>query len=208
MKTNLLENKTKAKLFTIAVLAITVATLASTTLAYFTAENTAHNVITTSGVDIEIKEWAEVEKKTEFPEEGISGVMPGTEVTKIVEIENKEADAWVRVWFEIKVEGNDKNELDATEVSLITGEDWEKHTGKDADGKDIDYYYYKLPLQAGTTSTPALKSVQFKPTMGNEYQNSKVEVIVHAEAIQVANMTPEAMASAGWHYMGTTTSEE
>ena len=50
----------KRKLLILSVLAICVAIVAAGTLAYFTAEDTAHNVITSGGVDIELKACAEV----------------------------------------------------------------------------------------------------------------------------------------------------
>ena len=54
----------KRKLLILSVLAICVAIVAAGTLAYFTAEDTAHNVITTGGVDIELKEGADEAKQT------------------------------------------------------------------------------------------------------------------------------------------------
>ena len=47
----------KRKLLILSVLAICVAALATGTLAYFTAEGKAHNVTTTGGVDIAVREW-------------------------------------------------------------------------------------------------------------------------------------------------------
>ena len=48
----------KRKLLILSVLVICIATLAAGTLAYFTSEGTAHNVITTGGVEIAVQEWA------------------------------------------------------------------------------------------------------------------------------------------------------
>ena len=76
----------KRKFLILSVLAILVAILAANTLAYFTADTKAHNVITSGGVDIVLNEWAN-EDRTE-PFEDRTGVMPGTKVTKIVEISN------------------------------------------------------------------------------------------------------------------------
>lgn len=83
----------KRKLLILSVLAICVAIVAAGTLAYFTAEDTAHNVITSGGVDIELKEWADEAKQTPF--EDVTGIMPGVTVTKIAEIKNTGAsEAW------------------------------------------------------------------------------------------------------------------
>ena len=96
----------KRKLLILSVLAICLAILAAGTFAYFTSEDTAHNVITTGGVKIAVQEWADEEKTTPF--EDLTGVMPNTTVTKIAEIKNTGAsDAWVRVRVEknIKLQG-------------------------------------------------------------------------------------------------------
>lgn len=47
----------KKKILTVAAIAICLAVLASGTLAYFTAEDQVHNVITSDAVDIAIEEW-------------------------------------------------------------------------------------------------------------------------------------------------------
>ena len=73
----------KRKLLLLSVLAICVATLAAGTLAYFSADGTARNVITTGNVSIAVEEWADADKTQPF--EGLTGIMPGTTVTKIAE---------------------------------------------------------------------------------------------------------------------------
>lgn len=52
----------KRKILILSVLAICIATLAAGTIAFFTAEGKAHNVITTGGVEIAVQEWADDEK--------------------------------------------------------------------------------------------------------------------------------------------------
>ena len=49
----------KRKLLILSVLAICLAILAAGTFAYFTSEDTAHNVITSGGVKIAVQEWAD-----------------------------------------------------------------------------------------------------------------------------------------------------
>ena len=94
----------KRRLFAGAVIVMCLSLLGFGTLAYFTAEDTAHNVITSGDIDIELQEWADEEKTIPFPEEGISGVMPGTETTKIVEVKNTGSNpAYIRVAVEKKI---------------------------------------------------------------------------------------------------------
>ena len=76
----------KRKILLAAVAVICLSLLGVGTLAYFTSDGTAHNVITTGGVDIELIETTDDGKP--FPEEGISGVMPGESVTKRVTVKN------------------------------------------------------------------------------------------------------------------------
>ena len=100
----------KRKFLILSVLAILVAILAANTLAYFTADAKAHNVITSGGVDIVLNEWAN-EDRTE-PFEDRTGVMPGTKVTKIVEISNTgTAPVWVRAQVQLDVYGADEESL-------------------------------------------------------------------------------------------------
>lgn len=168
----------KRKILCLSVIAIMLAILAAGTIAYFTAEGRAHNVITTGSVEIELKEWAD-ENKTE-PFKNLEGVMPNTTVTKIAEIKNiGKSDAWIRVKIqksiELKYEGNpdtDLVELNLNDTDWIT---------------DGEYYYYKNALKPGETTTSIFTSVTFKAAMGNEYQGAKATVDVYAQAVQTAN---------------------
>lgn len=68
----------KKKILLVTALVICLAIAAAGTLAYFTSEDEAHNVITSGDVTIELVEQTEQEDGTlaDFPEEGIRGVMP------------------------------------------------------------------------------------------------------------------------------------
>ena len=114
----------KRKLLILSVLAICVAMLAGGTLAFFTSEDKAHNVITTGGVEITLQEWADEAKTTPFKD--LTGVMPNTTVTKIAEIRNTGAsDAWVRVKVEknIRLQGDGTPDTGLVELKCNTV-DW------------------------------------------------------------------------------------
>ena len=180
----------KRKLLILSVLAICVATLAAGTLAYFTSEGKAHNVITTGGVEIAVQEWADEEKTKPF--ENLSGVMPDTTVTKIAEIKNIGASAaWVRVKVEkaIKLQGEGTPNTDLVELNLNLT-DWTQGT----DG----YLYYNKALKPGEVTAPIFTAVTFKPDMGNEYQNATATVDVSAQAVQTANNGDTVMDAKGW----------
>ena len=184
----------KRKLLAVAVTVICLSMMAYGTLAYFTAEDTAHNVITSGEIDIELQEWADAEKTIPFPEDGVSGVMPGTEVTKIVEVKNTgDNDAYIRVKVEKEivlpegVEGEPDSSLMKIDFDKTY---WEK--GKDG------YYYYKEALKPGAVTEPLFASVSFDPAMGNIYQNSTAKVDVTAYAVQVANNGDSVKDAKGW----------
>lgn len=180
----------KRKLLVISLVAICVAILAAGTLAYFTAEDTAHNVITTGSVKIAIQEWAD-EAKTE-PFEDVTGIMPGTTVTKIAEVKNTGAsDAWIRVLVtkSIQLAGEGEANPDLIELN-IDSENWT--LGEDG------YLYYKTALKPGETTAPIFTTVTFNVEMGNEYQNATAKVDVAAQAVQSANNGESALEAAGW----------
>lgn len=179
----------KKKLLILSLAAICLAITAIGTLAYFTSEGTAHNVITTGGVEIAVQEWADEDKQTPF--EDLEGIMPGMTVTKIAEIKNTGAsDAWVRVKVEknIKLQGDGKPDTGLVELTLNTT-DWTEKDG---------YYYYSKPLKPGEVTAPIFTAVTFKPDMGNEYQNATATVDVTAQAVQTANNGATVMDAQGW----------
>lgn len=184
----------KRKLTILAVFAICLSLLAYGTIAYFTAEDQAHNVITTGNIEIELKEWADAEKTTPFPENGIDDVMPGAEVTKIVEVTNTgENAAWIRVRVNkaMELEEGVTDEPDMDLIGLDINE--EKWTlGEDG------MYYYKEALEPGETTEPLFTQVAFDESMGNIYQNATLEIDVKAYATQVANNGTSALDATGW----------
>ena len=179
----------KKKLLILSLAAICLAITAIGTLAYFTSEGTAHNVITTGGVEIAVQEWADEDKQTPF--EDLEGIMPGMTVTKIAEIKNTGAsDAWVRVKVEknIKLQGEGTSDTSLVELTLNTA-DWTEKDG---------YYYYTKVLKPGEVTAPIFTAVTFKPDMGNEYQNATATVDVTAQAVQTANNGATVMDAQGW----------
>ncbi len=179
----------KRKLLILSVLAICIATLAAGTLAYFTSEGKAHNVITTGGVEITVQEWADEDKQTPF--EDLEGIMPSMTVTKIAEIKNTGAsDAWIRVLItkNIKLQGEGTPDTGLVELTLNTT-DWTEKDG---------YFYYNEPVKPGEVTAPVFTAVTFKAEMGNEYQNATATVDVSAQAVQTANNGNTVMDAKGW----------
>ena len=180
----------KRKLLILSVLAICLATLAAGTIAYFTSEGKAHNVITTGGVEIELREWADEARETPF--EDVTGVLPGAEVVKIAEVEDTGAsEAWIRVGVtkSIRLAGSGRADLSLVSLDINTA-DWT--LGKDG------FYYYNTALKPGEVTAPLFTAVTFADEMGNEYQNAAAAVDVAAQAVQTANNGASALDAAGW----------
>ena len=187
----------KKKLIAAALLVIGIAILSAGTIAYFTSATTAHNVITSGGVDIVLEEWADEDCTTPYPAQAVP-VMPGQSITKIVTVKNTDADAYVRAQFHITVLGADGDKINPENlpnldkaIVIECGADWEKG----ADG----WYYYAEPLEVGQVTPALFSEVVFDgPNMTNEYQNCTVTVDVIAQAVQVANNGDSAQEAKGW----------
>lgn len=163
------------------------------TLAYFSAQEKAHNVITSGGVEIDLQEWT-LENGSRVPFEDVVGVMPGAQVSKIVEVENTgESAAYMRVSVEkaIKLAEGVAGTPDLGLVHLdFNTNDW-------TDGGD-GWWYYNEAVPAGATTAPLFENVAFAASMNNMYQNSQATIDVAAQAVQVANNGKSALEAAGW----------
>lgn len=197
----------KKKVLVSALVVGMLACVSAGTLAYFTAEETAHNIITSGKIDITLNDDTIAEDGTtiDFPEAGISGVMPGVSVDKLVSVTNNGGnDAWVRIRLETTIVGADGNALpteltDGSDAIIIN---FNKDT-KWAQGED-GLWYYTEKLTADAETDRLFETVTFAPQLGNEYQNCTANVIVYAEAVQTANNGTTWDEAAGWP----TTAEE
>lgn len=191
----------KKKITILTVVAMCLAILASGTIAYFTAEDQAHNVITSGAVDIEIEEWQQTDEGlVPYPKDDPIDVMPGVTVSKIATIKNIEADAYIRAKFDVVITKADGSVMElspeelASIISLImNGEDWLRKDG------DNVWWYYADAVAMGVSTEAFFTEVVFDgPNMTNEYQNCTVEIIVSAQAVQKANNGNSALEAAGW----------
>lgn len=183
----------KKKLLVCAFIAICLSVVAYGTLAYFTYEDTAHNVITAGNIEIDLEEWAETPSGERIPFEDVINVVPGEAVSKIVQVRNTGANAaWIRISVDESirlaegVNGEPDNSLLSYDLNT------EKWTEKDG------YYYYNEALEAGEVTEPLFTQVIFGAEMGNMYQNSVAEIDVAAHAVQVANNGTSAQDAIGW----------
>ena len=179
----------KRKLLILSLLVILAALTAAGTLAYYTDSARTHNVITSGKVNIALLEWADEERTKPFKDK--QGVMPGTKVTKIVEVKNTGTGAaFVRLRVETEVLSAEGQKMGSKHVRLDFNQtDWIHRDG---------YYYYARSLQPGETTEPLFNAVTFAAEMGNTYQNATAHVKVTAYAVQSANNGDSPQAAKGW----------
>ena len=180
----------KKKVFSLALVVCCLSVfIASSTLAYFTKEDTATNVITTGKIDVTVVETTLIDGEElpyeEILEDGKLAVMPATVVSKIVKVEGQPecADAYIRVKVDVAIElANDTDGDFSPNLDLIiigfNEDDW---TLKDG------WYYYNGTIKAGEKTKQLFDTVTFSPDMGNEYQNSTATIAITAQAVQVKN---------------------
>lgn len=167
------------------------ALLAGGTLAYFTAQETAYNVITTGTLEMELRE--ETTGGKPFPSDGISGVMPGSAVDKKVYVVNKgSVDFYTRIAIQkviVDAEGRkDTLNFDHIRLDLNTA-DWTEKDG---------YYYYNWALKPGEKTEPLFNTVAFGTELGNEYMDASVEILINAQAVQSKNNGAAPTEAVGW----------
>jgi len=182
----------KKRILILALAAVIVGCSIGGTMAYYTNQNTATNVITSGSIDVELLEWADEAREVPFAD--VEGIMPGEDVTKIVEVKNTGLNAaWIRIQLTQNATG--ENVPDPLPEQLpITMDIGDKWTEKDG------WYYYADALAPGDVSQPLFTTVSFPNTMDNEWQSAEFSIAVALQATQVANNGDSALeaAAASW----------
>lgn len=183
--------KWKRRALSIAIIVIGLSAVATGTYAYFVAEETAYNVITTGCLYMDLIE--ETTGGEPWPKEGIKDVIPSMTVDKVVRVENKgSVPFFTRIQKETTVIPGPGVTAELTDEYIsvdINTESWIEQDG---------YYYYHRILQPGEVTEPLFTQVSFAPEMGNEYQNATVEVYVLAQAVQSDNNGYDPLMALGW----------
>ena len=181
----------KNRILLIALVIAIIATIASGTLAYFAAEETAKNVITTGKLDVDLKE--ETDGGDPWPEGGFDNIEPGDDVTKkVYGVNNGTVDFWLRIEV-VKTITDKDGKTDTLNFDNITIDfnttDWTEKDG---------YYYYNKALKPGEKSVPLFTKVSFGDDLGNEYMEAKVEIDVTMQAVQAKNNGASPFEATGW----------
>ncbi len=180
----------RTRLMAIAMVVCLFAVLAAGSVAYFTAEETAYNVISTGVLDIELHE--ETDEGRPFPAEGIKNAVPGDVVGKEVTVENTgTVDTYVRIAVETKMTAEDGTEL-STDVLKM---DFDTKNWTEKDG----WFYYNVALKPGEETPALFTAVTFDSAMGNEYMSATAQVNVNVQAVQSRNNDAGGVLGAtGW----------
>lgn len=180
--------KKKVLIVTVLLIALLL-TAVGGTLAYYTAEGRARNVITTGTIGVEVTETClnEAGEEVLYPEEPVD-IMPGVSVSKIVRITAAadSAQCWVRAKVEVVIRDASGAEMPHTEEELAQimtvdagGESWTERDG---------WFYYAEAVEGGETTDVLMREVAFSgPNMTNRYQGGIVEILVTAQAVQTAH---------------------
>lgn len=183
----------KKRVLIIALVALCLSLCVGGTVAYFTAESTATNVITAGSIKIELQENMISKDNGQIVKfEDQIGIMPGEKASKIVQVKNTGDNvAFVRIAVTKNIElTDDTAQADLSLVALnINTEFWMEKDG---------FYYYNSELKPGDTTEPLFTEVSFGKAMDNLYQNCKVTIQVDAQATQVANNGSTAVEASGW----------
>lgn len=180
--------KTKLRMLTIAVIAITITLHSQGTIAYYSTIGRATNVVTSGNISFEIHE--RTDQGTEFPKEGVY-IMPGDVVSKQVSIENIcEHPFYIRVKI---LYGIDSKELPSEECFALNlnRNDWIEHDG---------WFYYKGIVNPGETTPLVFSEVEIVgDKIDNAYLGKTLTLSVRAHAVQSENNPVEnPWKASGW----------
>ncbi len=178
-------------LFMLGFMLAALAFLPDGTLAYFTASDTARNVITAGSVDIDLSEKDAEGNAYRDP----VNVVPGAAVDKIVTVKNTgDNPCWVRIFVKkslnLSKDAEGTGDVDLSLIALdINTADWIEKDGA---------FYYKKALAPGESTEALFTCVSFSPEMGNLYKNSVAEILVRTEVVQSENNADSVLSASGW----------
>ena len=177
----------KRKLLIIFGIVAILAVLSAGTIAYFTAETTAKNVISTGNVQMVVHETTA--SGAEFPKEGVV-IMPGDTVSKIVTVENTgNQPFYLRIRLTQAV-NDEKLTADGCLNIQINRTYWLEKDG---------YYYYYRALNAGEKTEPLFSEVNFDLFgIDNRYIGKNFTLDVDASAVQSKNNGGDVLNAIGW----------
>ena len=169
-------SKIKIKIFVVALVAVLMTFISTSTLAYYATVGKATNVVTSGNIQFVIHEMTDQGK--EFPQEGVY-IVPGDVVSKKVTIESDCAHPF---YLRVKmVYGVDSQELTAEDCFKLNINEayWELQDG---------WYYYKGIVEPGETTPYVFSHVEIVGAkVDNSYIGKTLTLTVKAQAVQSEN---------------------
>lgn len=163
-------------------------------LAYYVANETAHNVISTSGVDIELVESAITGSGDIVPFSNLDNILPGETISKIPQVQNLDTTpVYIRARVDVSATLED-GAIVVVPDSLI----YVNYNNTNWSNGNDGYYYYNETLGGMTISERLFDTVTIASELKNIYENATFAMVVSAEAVQVANNGTSAITAIGW----------
>ena len=177
----------KRKMLAICLIAAALSLLSAGTMAYFTTQAQAANVITAGNISFEIHE--KTSTGADYPEEPMI-ILPGDEISKIVTVENTgDHPMYLRVAVGCTVSDRELTAEGCTHLDINT-DDWTEQDG---------YYYYNRALEVGETTQPLFTAVCIDGMqVDNAYLGKVFAVDVDAFAVQSENNGDSPLTALGW----------
>ena len=168
--------KAKLKIFVVALVALLMGFISTSSVAYYSTVGRATNVVTSGNISMIIHEMTDA--GTEFPNEGVY-VVPGDIVSKKVSIESDcDHPFYLRVKIVYGVNSQELTSEDCFKLD-IDEEHWELHDG---------WYYYKGIVKPGETTPEVFSHVEMVGAkIDNRYIGKTLTLTVKAHAVQSEN---------------------
>lgn len=165
------------------------------TYAYFNDSiSSSQNSIAAGTLGVELVEMQNGESSLVSFIEPVS-IMPATSVSKTVRVKNTGTlPIYVRIKIEKTINKPENEmpdgweELISCDFNTIDGP-WIYHEG---------YYYYKVSLDAGSTTAQLFDTISFSKDMGNQFENSEIEISVLCQAAQAVGNSDDPLTAWGW----------
>ena len=177
----------KRKILALVLAVVLIALLSAGSYAYFVAEGTATNSISSGNVTIAVH--TKGGDGAELPSSGVS-ILPGDTVKETLTVENTGTHpAWVRVSVTAAVENSDLTAAGCL-IPNVNTTDWTEKDG---------WYYYNRELKGGETTEPLFTEVYFDGlTIDNQYLGKTFTLELKSDAVQSENNGTSALDAAGW----------
>ena len=187
----------KKRILYIAAILICLSIITGGTYAYFTTTDTARNVITSGGIDVNIIEQQVVNGVLQPDSNHHIQVMPATTISKVVSVESKGQPAWVRMNYTLTLydAGGKELQIPADELASAIVIDTDETNWTLQDG----WWYYHTAIGTNEITAPLFEEIIFSgPHMDNKYQGCTLVIDLTVEAVQQANNGSSVFTALGW----------